>query len=1395
MQKYRISTNIGVDNKVVFELKQDYDLLEILSLKFTQSEVYSSMCADYGVVCGRVSVNNGFGVPNIRVSIFIPIQDEDVDDPVISALYPYTTVDDKNEEGYRYNLLPARRQHGGHAPTGTFPDQTDILTREEVLEVYEKYYKYTAKTNSAGDFMIWGVPVGSQTIHVEADLSDISCFSLRPDDFIRQGMGVDKFKNSYEFKSSNDLDSLPQIVSFNQTIEVYPFWGNQDLCEIGITRSDFDLSSRGVKIEPKAYLLGSVYSDQGTISVNKNCRPRGKMGRKCDLTTFGCNVEIIRFNNLKDSKGRPGLEFYEFQENVDDDGSFVIPLPMNLDYVFTNEFGENEITNDPNKGIPTSACYRFRISPKDQGTDSTSLFGSKTLGSYLIPNIREYTDNIDKSYAWSLNWDDYPNEALNNDDTKGIFYNVFGSYYPRDYFYRFTYNKVYAVSSFMGVHQSKGIFSGRDNFLGLKEIAPKDDEDCQSEVSTPPTNWGFRKFTFGILLALVISFFEKLMYFAFLFVVQVLIVPFQILYSFRIGPYDVGFFTIDIRPFGMFDRIIENLQNFGTLTLGTVTFPECETCADGATTTPSLDPANLGTDPSTLYEKVGEGVAVRDTVKVTIDCELIQLNPPTTSGTTTFTFTDCATNSLSATTLNSGSTVVSACTIPLTMVVTQSNGGDGTAVGVGGCDQTITYTPIIDFDPLTSGFWLSDEYSPYQPPITSYTALTVSAVTYTLSYIYDKQNNRDFYIKLKSYLPHSGATTIEKNKVLGLTTGTSTNSKISYFTPPPPIATGYTKSLTDINPQFDPDADFQPWILYRDENNNDYGWTGFTYEIYDSKLKKPPTQTSSFTTSSLPSGCSSRNKVYNDNIVYASYCDTDVNNYSTALYTNSCPGGTFIIGQSVLKDSDNRCKSCRTRSGFSELRNGVYTVIPAAGFANWGPNSDLLDEYIRTKLINKLFCEGLVSYSFIDNWLTGSLYMFPFKAKVRWDNEDELDLNFRWTKYCNNLVYFKVAETATNSPVKRFYYRSTKFDGNFKRYDGFDNDFGTLAHPTTIVDLGPRDEFIKEICVDPTLDPNCSVVRNVKSTSFQNFKELLGLYINYRLDVENDQYTYKEFFSNNGFDFNTGNKLVLNGDVLQLISINNESGIEEFDLQNKNYGAYSPSILTASNYPQLLSGGTLPINFVLDSDGIRVRSCLNEPGRLTESSQRVPFFLWDKGGSGFGSGVSQSWNYPPVGNPVFNRDLQGMTYNYAFTGDTTYNYVLFPMTLTYNGNLISVGGDLNDVGFDIEEITDNHTLYNNQEEGFTYLYVTGYTGTFGTSTFTPTAGLLYTRVGNAGNWNSKTWTNSVTYIIKPTQNNYTGNQQILSTPFLFYFGLRPGRTAVDKFIARFGPAGIFPTAE
>ena len=80
--------------------------------------------ADYGVLVGRVIANGGIGIPNAKISIFIPLSDEDADNGEITSIYPYKTPRDKNYEGKRYNLLPRvsknRPQHGIISPKQPF---------------------------------------------------------------------------------------------------------------------------------------------------------------------------------------------------------------------------------------------------------------------------------------------------------------------------------------------------------------------------------------------------------------------------------------------------------------------------------------------------------------------------------------------------------------------------------------------------------------------------------------------------------------------------------------------------------------------------------------------------------------------------------------------------------------------------------------------------------------------------------------------------------------------------------------------------------------------------------------------------------------------------------------------------------------------------------------------------------------------------------------------------------------------------------------------------------------------------------------------------------------------------------------------------------------------------
>jgi len=493
-KSYRIRTQPGVDKNIRINVNQDFDFLEILSLKLKQEDVYTRFCADYGVVAGRVIVNGGYGVPNANVSIFIPLDAIDENDPVISTLYPYKAVDQKNEDGYRYNLLPYRQEYAGHTPTGTFPDREDILTRREVLEVYEKYYKYTVKTNESGDFMIIGAPLGIQTLVLDLDLSNIGCFSLRPADFIRAGLAGPEQFNGDQFKSSTDLGSLPQLVNIKNDIDVTSFWGETDLCNIGITRSDFDLRDFGIDIKPHAVFMGSIFSTADEDFLKTNCKPKKDSGNLCDLVTASGTIQSIRQTINYDGNGRPILEQFSLPEGgkiIDDNGTWLTEVPMNLDYVTTNEFGEQVLSNDPSVGIPTKGRYRFRI----QYQNEDGLRSDVLRADYLVPNVKEWgwtgtnppagSSAQLKSYAFSLDWNDYGDtgttigqqmitEAINCEDR----------------FYELNFNKVYTIANFLD--RWKWGYN-RSRHLGIKEITNR---TCTTTTNRFPVNDGVRNFDF-----------------------------------------------------------------------------------------------------------------------------------------------------------------------------------------------------------------------------------------------------------------------------------------------------------------------------------------------------------------------------------------------------------------------------------------------------------------------------------------------------------------------------------------------------------------------------------------------------------------------------------------------------------------------------------------------------------------------------------------------------------------------------------------------------------------------------------------------------------------------------------------------------------------------------------
>jgi hypothetical protein len=515
-QSYRIRTELGINKTINIELDQDFEFLEILSLKIQQSEIYTRNCANYGVVVGRVTANNGLGLPNARVSIFIPIDTIDESNPLISSIYPYKSPNDRNEDGYRYNLLPYEKSYSKHAATGTLPSRLDVLTDNTVVEIYDKYYKYTTKTNDSGDYMIMGAPLGGQTLFMDVDLSDIGEFSLTPQDLIRMGLATEAQVAGNQFNTSTDLNSLPQIINIQQTVDVAPLWGDPAICQIAVSRADFDLrDNANINIQPTSVFMGSIFSSPDNVALqssfditgNRVCRPKEALGNLCELISGPGQILSIRQTINQDADGNPILEVHQLEQSgniIDGNGVWLTELPMNLDYYITNEFGEKVISYDPTIGIPTKAKYRFKV--KWQQPETLSQTTRRAY--FLVPNVREYgwtgstyeldpinyptgtvqSTQLKGSYYFGLDWSGYTNSssAINCEDT----------------FYEFDFNRVYTVSGLIDEFKNG---ENRGRFIGIKEI---DNNDCQTSVNKFPVNDGVRNFD---LIFFIVSLFIQLL--------------------------------------------------------------------------------------------------------------------------------------------------------------------------------------------------------------------------------------------------------------------------------------------------------------------------------------------------------------------------------------------------------------------------------------------------------------------------------------------------------------------------------------------------------------------------------------------------------------------------------------------------------------------------------------------------------------------------------------------------------------------------------------------------------------------------------------------------------------------------------------------------------------------
>jgi len=199
MNKYRIKTKILPEQNQYLKvnIKQDFDVLDILTLSIYGTDTYPNPCGDWGVIMGRVVDSNSFPMENVKVGYVIPLDEDDSNNITINNIY-------NDIMGNKYPLLPKYSVNKNHYPVGGFPSEDEVMANSALEYVYKKYFKFIASTNQNGDYAILGIPLGGGKLLMNFDSTDAGSLSTTPTQQLATGQKEEK-----NFKKDQRLNGSP----------------------------------------------------------------------------------------------------------------------------------------------------------------------------------------------------------------------------------------------------------------------------------------------------------------------------------------------------------------------------------------------------------------------------------------------------------------------------------------------------------------------------------------------------------------------------------------------------------------------------------------------------------------------------------------------------------------------------------------------------------------------------------------------------------------------------------------------------------------------------------------------------------------------------------------------------------------------------------------------------------------------------------------------------------------------------------------------------------------------------------------------------------------------------------------------------------------------------------
>ena len=351
-------------------LNRSFDALSTMSVYNTMLNSYPTMQSQTGVVFGRLEAVQQVVNPDTGLNYRIPLRDVPIGIFNPSSDFPQTTSVDGNGNRLALNYQPILSgspfEYTSYFNTQSLNFDDKFLQDVSTITSVPDQCKYVTKTNQNGEFIIYDVPIGSQTVMFDVDL-------------LKQGLTKDEVALNffpYPTSDSPNIDSVPHFFFRQLPISVVPTWGD---IQTGYTELNFSVNLDLKKwatfyIPPISYLnknledLQSQNNQQTPLSIY--VRDMTKKNFSFDPTIQNNNYipkDLSQIVEIPDDLNRDTdqvlLWYNEFAQQIKvvqsltkDFIIFKVPANMYSPYIY------NSIESDKlsNKKIGTWFCgYQF----------------------------------------------------------------------------------------------------------------------------------------------------------------------------------------------------------------------------------------------------------------------------------------------------------------------------------------------------------------------------------------------------------------------------------------------------------------------------------------------------------------------------------------------------------------------------------------------------------------------------------------------------------------------------------------------------------------------------------------------------------------------------------------------------------------------------------------------------------------------------------------------------------------------------------------------------------------------------------------------------------------------------------------------------------------------------